>query len=317
MTRTALLLLCLLAAPAAPAAAQPVADTVQLAVPGGILHGTLLRPAGAGPYPVALILAGSGPTDRDGNNPFGGHNDSLRKLAEGLAEHGVASIRFDKRGVAASIDAGPDEYDLRFDTYVDDAARWLRRLRADRRFSRVVVVGHSEGSLIGMIAARAGRAHGFVSLAGLGSRPGIVFRAQIRESSPSVASSADSIFTLLEAGQLVRRVPPDLEFVFRRSVQPYFISLLRRDPVREIVRLRVPVLLVQGTADIQVPADEVQLLARALPRARVLLLEGMNHILVEAPMDRAGNMATYNEPARPLAPGLVEAVAAFAAAGAR
>ncbi|HEU4453107.1 MAG TPA: alpha/beta fold hydrolase, partial [Longimicrobium sp.] len=138
----------------APADAAAEAE-VRVETPTGALAGTLLLPSGPGPHPVALVIAGSGPTDRDGNSIIGGRNESLRMLAEGLAARGVATVRYDKRGLGGSMAAGRPESELRLDTYADDAAAWLRMLRADARFSTVSVIGHSEGSLLGARAAEA------------------------------------------------------------------------------------------------------------------------------------------------------------------
>ena len=102
---------------------------------------------------LLLIIAGSGPTDRDGNNPADGHNDSLKKLAQNLARHGIASLRYDKRGVAASRTATPDERDLSVERYVADAEGWAGLLRDDPRFDRLILIGHSEGALIASLAA--------------------------------------------------------------------------------------------------------------------------------------------------------------------
>jgi predicted alpha/beta hydrolase len=127
---------------------------VHITTSTGTLYGTQIIPTSNVPEPVVLIIAGSGPTDRDGNNPLGGPNNSLKLLAEGLAGHGIASIRYDKRGIGESSAAGTKEVDLRFDTYVEDAALWIQQLQADSRFSSVTVIGHSEGSLIGMLATQ-------------------------------------------------------------------------------------------------------------------------------------------------------------------
>src|SRR5690606_11236335 len=126
-------------------------------------------PAGGAPSPVVLIIAGSGPTDRDGNSPLlPGQNNSLRLLAEGLAQRGIATLRYDKRGIAESANAELREADLRFNTYVDDAAALLSRLHDDARFSRVSVVGHSEGALIAVMAAQKAAVDAIVSIAGAG-----------------------------------------------------------------------------------------------------------------------------------------------------
>ena len=265
----------------------------------------------AGPAPVVLIHSGSGPTDRDGNSPLlGGANNSLKLLAEGLASLGIASVRFDKRGIGASRAAGAREEDLRFDTLIEDAAGWIRLLRTDPRFSTVTVVGHSEGSLIGMVATRRAEADAFVSVAGSGRPAQDVIREQLGpQLSPTMMAGAARALDALAAGRSADTTLPGLEALFRRSVQPYLISWFRYDPAREIAALTVPVLIAQGTADLQVPVADARLLAAAAPRATLLLVEGMNHVLKLSSGDRAAQMRSYGDPALPVAPQLIAAIA--------
>jgi pimeloyl-ACP methyl ester carboxylesterase len=177
--RALLLLLC-----AGPALAGETA--VQLDTGKGVLHGTLLTPDGAARMPAVLIVPGSGPTDRNGNFPqMGGINNSLKLLAEGLARHGIASLRFDKRGIAASAPAAPSEAEMRIEQGADDAAGWIRRLRADPRFDRVALIGHSEGALVGMLAAQRAPVDAYVSLAGIGRPFDVVLREQLRPQLPA------------------------------------------------------------------------------------------------------------------------------------
>jgi uncharacterized protein len=157
---------------------------VHITTSTGTLYGTQIIPTSNASEPVVLIIAGSGPTDRDGNNPLGGQNNSLKLLAEGLAGRGIASIRYDKRGIGESSAAGPEEVDLRFDTYVEDAALWIQQLQADSRFSSVTVIGHSEGSLIGMLATQKTGADAFVSIAGPAQTASQVLRDQLRPRLP-------------------------------------------------------------------------------------------------------------------------------------
>ncbi|MBK5417377.1 alpha/beta hydrolase, partial [Pseudomonas sp. TH31] len=119
----------------------------------GELFGSLLLPKSDTPVPVVLIISGSGPTDRDGNNPDGGRNDSLKRLAWVLAKHNIASVRYDKRGVAASLAATPDERNLSVEAYVADAEAWSQKLKTDPRFGQLILLGHSEGALIATLAA--------------------------------------------------------------------------------------------------------------------------------------------------------------------
>jgi len=169
------------------AAQSPAGQPVQLLTPTGTIAGTLLVPPASGKIPVVLIIAGSGPTDRDGNNPLlPGKNNCYKLLADALAAGGVASLRYDKRGIGESrASGGASEADLRFSMYVDDAVGWIVRLKADGRFSRVIVAGHSEGSLIGMVAANNGHADAYVSIAGGGHRAADLLRAKLR---PQMAS---------------------------------------------------------------------------------------------------------------------------------
>jgi len=269
------------------------------------LHGSLLVPATDSPMPVALIIAGSGPTDRNGNNPVM-VNNSLKMLAEGLAEHNIASLRYDKRGVAQSLSTGIAETDLRFEDYIQDAVAWIDLLKADERFSEVWVVGHSEGSLIGMVAANEAGADGLVSLAGVGESADLTLKRQLSGQPEPVRSQMMSMIDQLKAGELLGPVDPMFAALFRESVQPYLISWFRYDPAEWIAKLDVPVLIIQGSTDIQVTVDDANALYAASDEtAELVIIEGMNHILKDAPMDRAQNIATYTQADLPLAEGLL------------
>jgi pimeloyl-ACP methyl ester carboxylesterase len=304
-------------------AQSPAGVPAQLITPTGTIAGTLLVPAAGGKIPVVLIIAGSGPTDRDGNSSLlPGKGNTYKMLAEALAAGGVASLRYDKRALGESrAAAGGSEAGLRFDMYVDDAAGWIAQLRADARFSRVIVAGHSEGSLIGMVAANKAHADAFVSIAGIAHRASDVIRDQLRPqigSMPALWQDSESILTSLEQGKIVDPLPasieaiPGLALLYRPSVQPYMISWFKYVPSAEIAKLTIPVLLLQGTTDIQVSVDEAKALKAAKPDAELVLIEGMNHVLKTAPADRSQNMATYSNPDLPIVPEVPKAILAMA-----
>ncbi len=297
---------------AIPAMAQTAEPTI-LATETGELQGTLLLPetAEAAAVPVALIIAGSGPTDRDGNNPMI-KNNSLKLLAEGLAEQGIATLRYDKRGVAKSAAAATAEADLRFEHYIADAQQWVQQLKADSRFSSVSIIGHSEGALIGAVAAQMPEVARFVSLAGSALPANEIIREQLQRQPIAVYEAANPILEQLEKGETVADVPPMLAALFRPSVQPYMISWIKYKPQAEIAKLQKPVLVVQGTTDLQVPAKHGQLLRDAAD-AQVAYLEiaGMNHMMRDAPAATSENFATYSKPELPLSTGVVAGVAAF------
>ncbi|WP_114394821.1 alpha/beta hydrolase [Oleisolibacter albus] len=288
------------------------AAEVQLSTPTGALFGTLLTTPGDGPMDVVILHAGSGPTDRDGNNPKM-RNDSLKLLAEGLAQAGWGSLRMDKRAIAASAAAGAVEQDLRFDTYVDDLVAWTGWLRQQPRVRRIVLLGHSEGALIATAAAGRVPLAGLVLLNGAGHKAGDVIRAQLAAAPmpPDLRAQADSILTSLEQGKTVAEVPPPLAMLYRPSVQPYMISWLRHDPAALLADLRLPVLIVGGSTDLLVGAADFRALAAARPDATAVMLDGMNHVLKTAPADRAANIAAYGDPSRPLHPGLMPVLTGF------
>lgn len=229
----------------------------------GKIYGTLELPDTNKPCPVVLIIAGSGPTDRNGNSTLlAAPNDSLKMLAEALRTRGIASLRYDKRLIGESKDAGPKEADLRLDHYIADAAGWVTQLQADKRFSRVYIAGHSEGALIGLIAAQSSKPAGYISIAGIG-RPFLdVLDEQIQgKLPPSLEPGYKRVVASLREGKTVSDPPGALAALFRPSVQPYLISEARFDPVKEIGKLKMPVLIVQGTTDIQVKVLDAKLLS--------------------------------------------------------
>lgn len=291
---------------------SPVSTPVELASTPAPLHGTLLTPEDQ-TRAAAVIIAGSGPTDRDGNSPIGVTGGVYRQLAEGLAERGVATVRYDKRGIAASTAAATDEANLTFDTMIDDAKAWAR-LTAKRTGQPCVwLIGHSEGALIGQAAAADNPlVCGLVLLSPVGERAGVAVRRQLEAALPeAMKADAFAILDELEAGRTVAQTPPALAALFRPSVQPYLISYFVVDPEALIADYDRPILLGHGSTDIQAPPSNTERLAKAQPRAEVVIFDGLNHVLRPAPMDRAGNAATYGDASIPLGAEVAPAVADF------
>lgn len=278
---------------------------------GGAIRGTLTLPDGAARSPVALLIAGSGPTDRNGNAP-GMANNSLQGLAHALAAAGIASVRYDKRGIGASAAAGPAEADLRFDRYVDDAAAWVGLLKKDKRFAKTVIVGHSEGALVGMLATSAGGADGFVSLAGAGERAPVILRRQLAgKLPPALAQESERMLAALEQGKLAGEVPPALAVLYRPSVQPYLVSWFKYDPALEFAKLRVPAAVMQGSTDLQASVDDARKLHQARPASTLVIVPGMNHVLKMVQGEAQAQMKAYVTPDLPVSGELVAALVAF------
>lgn len=290
--------------------AAPVSEDITLMAEPAPLHGTLLTPPEA-PRAAAVLLAGSGPTDRDGNQLPAIRAATLRLMAEGLAGHGIATVRADKRGVGASAAAGLSEADLRFDHYVADARAWAADLAGRTGRDCVWLIGHSEGGLIAQAAAVDNpQVCGLVLLTAAGRPAADVLREQLAALPAPLHDQAMAGLDELEAGRAIDNVP-GLEALFRPSVQPYLISWFAHDPATLIAAYDRPVLIVHADHDLQVAAADAEALSAAQPNARRLDLAGANHVLKSAPLDRAGNLAAYADPDAPLADGLTDAVAAF------
>jgi pimeloyl-ACP methyl ester carboxylesterase len=308
--RFKLLVSLLMVSLSAAAAQRPVS----LDVGGGTVYGTELTPDGVrGKVPVVLLHSGSGPTDRDGNSKMlPGPNDALKMVAEGLAKHGIASIRYDKRAIASSALPVWKEEDLRLDDYIGDATAWLRKLRADPRFSRVVMAGHSEGAQIAAEACAQAAIDGCVLIAGAGHPLDDILRDQLKDKlPPPLKAESDRILASLKEGKTADNVPPPLMSLYRPDVQPYLISTFQHDPRTAIAALKMPVLILQGSKDIQVSEDEAKALAAAAPKARLVIVEGMNHVLKIVGDDQALQQKSYVSPDLPVAPQLIDALSSF------
>ena len=293
--------------------AQATEREVELPGRPASLRGTLSLPAGghAG-VPGVLLLGGSGPIDRNGNQP-GMLNGSLRKLADGMAQCGIATLRIDKRGIGASAAAGPEEEQLTFDTYVADAADWLNFLRAQPRVRGVSALGHGEGGLVATRLAMRARLDRLVLIAAPGRRASVVLRDQLAaiDMAPVLRQRTDATIRALERGETVDDPPKGMAALFRPSVQPYLISWFKLDPRAELARVSVPTLVIQGATDLQVSVADARLLASARPGVRLDVVEGMNHVLRAAPLARGANLASYTSPELPLMAGLAQRVCGF------
>lgn len=299
---------------ATPAAGQGV--QIEAPGPSGPLKGSWLQAAQPN-APVVLIIPGSGPTDRDGNSPAGIKAAPYRMLAEALAAKGVSSARVDKRGMFGSAAAG-DPNAASVSGYAADIRSWVRTLRQRSGARCIWVLGHSEGALMALATAASGSEGicGVVSVSGLGRKLGDVLRQQLA-AAPAFAPHMDRALPALarlEAGQRVDTtgMDPALLSLFAPQVQDYLIDMLAQDPAKLAAQVRVPLLVVQGQRDLQTTEADARRIAEANPKAKLVLMPEVNHVLKAVSSDdRTANVATYADPSQPLAPGVAEAIADF------
>lgn len=293
-------------------AAPMSAEEIEVDVPQAVLQGTWLSPDT--PQAAAVILPGSGPTDRDGNSSAGLRTDAYRLLAAALRDRGIATIRADKRGIGESTG---DPNAVTLELYAQDAGRWLGLAKARSGLPCVWLIGHSEGGLLTLqMAANRDDICGLVLIAAPGRPVSQILLEQLRAVpglQPHLPAAERAILALI-AGQPVdvSELPAPLQGVFAPPIQPFLMNLFAVDPAEVAGGITLPALVVQGTADLQITERDASELADALPQATLYEVPGMTHVLKIAPGDtRAQNLATYSDPALPLAPGLVDRIAEF------
>ena len=291
---------------------QPLSyDSLAIPVKGGDLKVALQmpeQPTGE----IVIIHAGSGPTNKDGNTLGGGSNNSLKMIAEELAEQGIASIRFDKRGIGENRALLTKEENLVLEAYVEDVESIIDYVKEDDRFNKIHLIGHSEGALIMTLVAHKVDIASLTLLAGAGRAADIILNEQLTSNlPPNLLTEAKATLEKLKAGEKVTNVSAELQSLFRPSVQPYLISWLKYAPQNELSKVKVPVLIIQGENDIQVTKEDGQALKAAKPDATVYYFEKMNHVLKDVSVDREENVASYSNPSLPLESGLIEKIVQF------
>ena len=281
-------------------------DSLQVSIDPEV-QGTLLSPKGENQPPLAILIAGSGPTDRDGNQAQL-KNNSLKYLAEGLAQKGIETFRYDKRVIAQINKATVQEEKMTFEDEVNDALLVVNHFKD--KYKKIILIGHSEGALVGLLVAQKVVVSKFVSISGAGNSSATLIEEQIGKNAPQLKEESQKIISQLRKGELVDNISPYLAPVFRKSVQPYLISWFKYEPAKEIAKLQIPILIVQGTNDLQVEDKEAQLLKEAQPKAQLLLIEGMNHVLKKV-KTLEENQQSYLNPDLPIPEELVEGIASF------
>ncbi|MFE3846740.1 alpha/beta hydrolase [Flavobacterium sp. LB3P45] len=260
-----------------------------------LLNGTLYSPLKETKKTnLVILIAGSGPTDRDGNQK-GMTNNSLKYLSEELSKNNQAVFSYDKRIIAQMAAGTVNEATLSFDDFINDAKEVIRFFKNQKKYNKIIVAGHSEGSLIGMLAATE-NTDAFISLAGAGRTIDAVLVEQIEKQAPFLKEEVQKDLDILKSGQTFELKNKMLTSLFRESVQPYMISWIKYNPQNEIKKLQIPVLLINGTKDLQVNVSEAELLKKAKPEAKLEIIENMNHIFKEIKGDDAENMKSYSDP---------------------
>lgn len=289
----------------------PTESEVAIESTGGHIHGSLLLPADTSkPMPLVIIIAGSGPTDRNCNSSEL-KCDAYKLLSDSLAKRGIPSYRYDKRGVGASNDFKMSEANMRFDDFVTDAVACVNYFSSNKKFSKIIITGHSEGALIGLLASKQTKTDAYISLCGAGRPIAVVLKEQLAKQPEAIKNECYRIIDSLQKGVEVKSVAPMLASLFRESVQPYMISWMKYDPTKEIADLKIPSLIIGGDSDLQVSVADADSLKKANPASNYKIIAGMNHPLRTGFKNDAENKASYHQPELPIATDLVKTIFDF------
>ena len=270
------------------------------------IDGTLLIPESTEDPPLVILIAGSGPTDRDGNQSFM-KNNMLKKLAEALSKDGVATFRYDKRIVKQLITRTFDK-NIRFDDFVNDAKSVVSYFKPS--YSSIIIAGHSQGSLVGLLACET-EVDGFISLAGAGNTIDQIILEQISKTAPFFVEDTKRVFEILKSGETTTDFPPALASIFNLETQPFMSNWMQYNPQERIEKLEIPTLIINGTKDLQMTTSEAQLLKERKPDAELVIIENMNHLLFEINGDDLENSKSYNEINHPIMPEVISTILNF------
>ncbi len=274
-----------------------------------LIKGNLLTPT-SGSKTLLILIAGSGPTNRNGNQP-GVVTNCYKFLGQQLAQNGIAFFSYDKRIIAQMINKTVDESSLRFEDMVTDAVAVLNYFKKENTYTRIVIAGHSEGSLIGLLAAQQG-VQGFVSLSGPGRPADEVLAEQLAHEKPEMYSSVKQCIDAMKlSGKWQCDTPlKNAALLFRPSVIPYLNSWFQYNPAVEIQKLKIPVLIINGDQDLQVAVTDAELLKKAAPTAQISIIPNMNHVLKITPTLEE-NRKSYTDGNLPIAPTLPSIITQF------
>ncbi|MBG6128724.1 pimeloyl-ACP methyl ester carboxylesterase [Aquimarina sp. EL_43] len=272
------------------------------------IEGSLVTPYSEDNVPLVIFIMDAGAINRDGNDRMS-KNDTFKKLSYELAKEGIATYRYDKR-LFKMDGLGIKEHEISLDHYIEDAISIIDYFNKNGKYKKVIIAGHGQGSLVGMIAAK-GRADGFISIAGNAVSIDQVIIEQIAKQAPGLDKSASVAFKQLKENGRATSYDPALESIFRYNLQPFMSSWIKYNPSEEILKLEMPILIIYGDKDIQVESIQAEKFKEIIPQAEYLFVTDMNHILKEIKGGRLENHKSYNEPFRKIMPEVLTGITNF------
>ncbi|MBR2429817.1 MAG: alpha/beta fold hydrolase [Alistipes sp.] len=301
-------------------AVRSAEQEVQIPCSWGNIAATLATPDTAACDTAAIIIAGSGPTDRNGNSGLNLNTYAYKMLSDELIAEGIATLRYDKRAIGGSYYPAEEVPNVIFDDFVADARDCISYLKT-LGYKRIVIIGHSEGGDIALHLAldNDDTVVGIVLLSAAGYPVDRVLCRQLAQqlvpANIALYMQAEKIIRRIKGGEQVpiEEIPAELLSLFHPSVQPYLISWMDHDPAELMAQSTTPTLIISGGHDIQVLVSDAERLAEAGTNATHVSFPNMSHVLKDCDTtDRIAQlMSVYTNAQHPLTEGLSSTIANF------
>ncbi|WP_223270816.1 alpha/beta hydrolase [Subsaximicrobium wynnwilliamsii] len=274
------------------------------------LPGTLTFHTGETKQPLVIFVHGSGNVDRNGNQAGAPSSANyIKQLSDSLVSKNIAFYRYDKRSATAS-NVPFMMKDMRFYAFTEDVNLAIAHFMDDTRFSSITLIGHSQGSLVAMLANHE-HVDKYISIAGPSTSIDKALIEQVRaRNGDSLANLVVSHFKELQDTGSIAKVDPNLMVLFNKPTQPFMASWMAYDPSEELKKLEMPILILNGDKDLQVAVVDAETLHKAQPNSKLVIIKDMNHVL-KTIVDDYDNFISYTKPDFPLSSALVDAIAAF------
>jgi pimeloyl-ACP methyl ester carboxylesterase len=264
------------------------------------LPGTLTYPSEKAP--LIIWVHGSGGVDRNGNQP-----QYIKQFREAVNKENIAFFSYDKR--TANPKNAPFLKDGVFiSDFIFDVEEVVNHFKNDKRFSSIILAGHSQGSLIAMRSLK--NVDKYISIAGAGETIDKTVIKQIAFQNPEFEAATKAHFKELKQTGEVKDVNPNLMAVFAKPNQPFWSSWMALNPTVEIKKVTIPTLIINGDKDIQVKIEDANKLKAAKPTAELVIIKNMNHVLKDIQKEE-DNMKSYYSPAYPISKKLIETIVSF------
>lgn len=257
--------------------------------------------------PLIIWVHGSGNVDRNGNQKPVVKANYIKQFRDAVNKQNIAFFSYDKR-TANSKNSAFLKDGVYINDFIFDVKEVVNHFKNDKRFSEIILAGHSQGSLIAMMALK--NVNKYISIAGVGDTIDKIIVKQISTKNVEIGRIAEAHFRELNKTGEIIEINPNLISIFAKQNQPFLVSWAELNPIVEIKKINIPTLLINGDKDLQVQTIDAENLKKAKPDAKLVLIKNMNHVLKHIEKEEE-NMKSYMSPDFPISTQLIKTIVQF------